>query len=75
MSDCLHGRELTTCDAAVVFVGGGKRDRNSRASWYPKFLIFSWTAPKTFSQIGSGLIHLLMSQMERDHGQGSGWIF
>jgi hypothetical protein len=34
-----------------------------------------WTAPKTCSQIGYGLIHLFMSQMERAHGQGNGWVF
>ncbi len=35
----------------------------------------SWTPPKTSGQIGVELIHLVMSQGDRGHGEGNTRIF
>ena len=34
-----------------------------------------WTPPKTSGQIGVELIHLVMSQGDRGHGEGNARIF
>ncbi|WP_210267061.1 ATP-binding protein, partial [Methylocystis silviterrae] len=70
----LVGREASLRELLNIVASPGEHAFIAGARGTGKTSLVSWTPPKTSGQIGVELIHLVMSQGDRGHGEGNARI-